>query len=307
MSWLVYALLAPLIFTVVNFIDKLILEKHVRNPASMPPYISIMAFFSGCLLFVVTGFPVLPFRDAAIVIFTGILTAVGAVLYYQALSMEETSKVIVLIQIQPVMVLILSFLLLHETISAIQFVGFVLILGAAVTLSAKRGIGGFQLSGIFGKLLVINFLWSLSVVLFKFVAAGDHFEPFLPYESWGFALGGLLIFLFVGSVRDAFRESLRVIPRQALAIIAVNETIFLGAKLLTLTAVALGPTALVSVLGGTQVFFGIVAGWILTLIAPSIYKENIIPSELLRKGAIAIVLFIGIALISGAPIINMSQ
>ncbi|MBI1279183.1 MAG: EamA family transporter [Anaerolineaceae bacterium] len=298
MSWLFYALLAPLVFTVVNFIDKLILEKHVHNPFSMPPYIAIMAFISGCLLFVVTGFPFPPLHDVAIVVFTGVLVSVGALLYYQALSMEETSKVIVLIQIQPVMVLILSFLLLHETISSLQFVGFVLILGAAIALSVKRGMGGIQFSNVFWMLLIVNFIWSLSVVLFKFVASGDHFEQFLAYESWGFALGGLLIFLFVRSVRNAFRENLRTIPKQALATIAVNETIFLGAKLLTLAAVALGPTALVSVLGGTQVFFGIVAGWILTVFVPAIYKEQIGRNDLIRKGAIALILFAGIACIN---------
>jgi len=298
MSWLVYALLAPLVFTIVNFIDKLILEKHVRNPFSMPPYIAVMASISGCVLFVATGFPIPPLRDVAIVMFTGVLVSVGALLYYQALSMEETSKIIVLIQIQPVMVLVLSFLLLHETISFLQFIGFVLILGAAITLSAKRGIGGLQFSSVFWMLLIVNFIWSLSVVLFKFVAGGEHFEQFLAYESWGFALGGLLIFLFVRSVRDAFRDSLRTVPRQALGIIAVNETIFLGAKLLTLAAVALGPTALVSVLGGTQVFFGIVAGWILTVLAPSIYKEQIARNDLIRKGAVALVLFVGIACIN---------
>ena len=298
MSWLIYALLAPLIFTVVNFIDKLILEKHVRNPASMPPYLAIMAFLSGCVLFVVTGFPIVQFRDMAIVMFTGILTAVGALLYYRALAIEETSKVIVLIQIQPVIVLVLSFLLLHETISLMQFVGFVLILGAAITLSAKRGIGGLQFSKVLGLLLIVNFFWALSVVLFKFIAAGAHFERFLSYESWGFSLGGLLILVFVGSVRTAFRESLRTIPRQALGIIAVNETIFLGAKLLTLAAVALGPTALVSVLGGTQVFFGIVAGWVLTVLAPSIYREEIARRDLIRKGMVALVLFAGIACIN---------
>ncbi len=298
MSWLIYALLAPLIFTIVNFIDKLILEKHVHNPSSMPPYLAIMAFLSGCVLWVVTGFPMLPFRDVAIVMFTGILTAVGALLYYRALSMEETSKVIVLIQIQPVMVLILSFLLLHETITAIQFVGFILILGAAIALSVKRGMGGIQFSKILWMLLIVNFLWSLSVVLFKLVVVGDYFEQFLPYESWGFALGGLLIFVFVSSVRNAFRESLRTIPRQALGIIAVNETIFLAAKLLTLAAVALGPTALVSVLGGTQVFFGIVAGWVLTILVPSIYREDIARQDLIRKGLVALVLFAGIACIN---------
>lgn len=296
--WLVYALLAPLIFTVVNFIDKLILEKHVRNPASMTPYISTMALINGTLLWVLTGFPVPPVRDITIVMVSGMLTAIGALLYYRALAAEDTSKVIVLIQIQPVIVLTLSFLLLHETISMLQFIGFVLILSSAIALSAKRGMGGIHFSKSLGLLLIVNLQWALSVVLFKLVTADGRFEQFLSYESWGFALGGLFIYLFVRSVREAFHENFRVIPRRALGIIVVNETIFLGAKLLTLAAVALGPTALVSVLGGTQVFFGILAGWLLTVLVPTIYREEIAHRDLIRKGAVALVLFVGIACIN---------
>lgn len=298
MGWLFYALLAPLIFTVVNFIDKLILEKHVHNPSSMTPYISVMAFFSGCVLWVLTGFPLPPLHDVTIIVISGMLTAVGALLYFRALSMEETSKVIVLIQIQPVMVLSFSFLLLNETITRIQFVGFVLILASVVVLAARRGMGAIRFSRAFWLLLIVNVQWSLSVVLFKLVVADGHFEQFLAYESWGFTLGGLLIYLLVPSVRQAFWENFRTMPRRAMGIIAINETIFLTAKLMTLAAVALGPTALVSVLGGTQVFFGIVIGWALTVLVPSIYREEIARRDLLRKGAVALVLFAGIACIN---------
>ncbi|MCA0456703.1 MAG: EamA family transporter [Chloroflexi bacterium] len=297
MTWFIYALLAPLVFTVVNFVDKLILEKHIRNPLMMSPFVSLMALLNGTVLWVLTGFPVLSLHDMVIVIFPGLLTAFGAVLYYRALATEETSKVIVLIQMQPVMVLTLAFLLLNETISPMQLVGFVLILGAVLALSVRKGMGGIPRS-TFIPLLIVNFLWSLSVVLFKFVAETGDFTRFLAYESWGMALGGLLIYLFFPSVRKAFHENVRQVPRRALGVIALNETIFVVAKLMTLAAVALGPTALVSVLGGTQVFFGIVAGWLLTVVAPTVYKENINRSELVRKGAVALVLFAGIGLIN---------
>lgn len=298
MNWLLFALLAPLVFTVVNFVDKLILEKHIRNPLMMSPFVSIMALINGTILWVLTGFPVLSLHDTVIVMFTGLLTAFGAVLYYRALATEETSKVIVLIQLQPIMVLTLAFLLLNETITAQQMVGFVLILGAVLALSVRKGMGGIPRSTLL-PLILVNFLWSLSVVLFKFVTEDGEFSRLLSYESWGLALGGLLIYMFFPPVRRAFHENIRQVPRNTLGVIAVNETIFVAAKLMTLAAVALGQPALVSVLGGTQVFFGIVAGWVLTVVAPTVYKENITRSELLRKGAVAIVLFIGIGFIAG--------
>lgn len=303
MSWLIFALLAPLIFTVVNFVDKLILEKHIRNPLMMSPFVTIMALINGMILWVLTGFPVLSLHDTVIVMFTGLLTAFGAVLYYRALATEETSKVIVLIQIQPVMVLTLAFLLLNETISGQQLVGFVLVLGAVMALSVRKGMGGVRASTLI-PLIGVNFLWSLSVVLFKFVAEDGEFTRFLAYESWGLTLGGVIIYLFFPAVRRAFHENIRQVPRKTMGVIAINETIFLAAKLLTLAAVALGQPALVSVLGGTQVFFGIVAGWVLTVIAPTVYKENITRAELLRKGAVAVVLFIGIGFITNIGSVN---
>ncbi len=304
MNWLIFALLAPLIFTVVNFVDKLILEKHIRNPLMMSPFVSVMAFINGTILWVLTGFPVLSLHDTVIVMFTGLLTAFGAVLYYRALATAETSKVIVLIQMQPVMVLTLAFLLLNETITGQQLIGFVLVLGAVIALSVRKGMGGVPASTLI-PLLAVNFLWSLAVVLFKFVAEDGEFTRFLAYESWGLTLGGLLIYLFVPPVRRAFHENIRQVPRRTLGVIAINETIFLAAKLLTLAAVALGQPALVSVLGGTQVFFGIVAGWVLTVIAPTVYKENITRAELLRKGAVAVVLFIGIGFITNIGSVNV--
>ncbi len=297
MSWLIYALLAPFVFTVVNFVDKLILGKYIHNPLIMLPFVSLMAFVNGSILWVLTGFPVLNVHDAVIVMLSGMLAAVGSVLYFKALAVEEASKIIVLIQIQPVMVLLLAFLLLHETIAPVQLVGFVLILGAVLALSMRKGIGGVRPS-VLVSLVIVNFLWSLSVVLFKFVAEGSDFTRLLSYESWGMALGGVLIYLFVPAMRRAFREALPAIPRRALGIIGINETVFVIAKLMTLAAVAMGSTALVSVLGGTQIFFGIVMGWALTVIAPAVYKENITRNELLRKGAVALVLFVGIGFIN---------
>ena len=47
-----------------------------------------------------------------------------------------------------------------------------------------------------------------------------------------------------------------------------------------------------------MVFFGIVAGWILTVLVPSIYREEIARQDLIRKGAVALVLFAGIACIN---------
>ncbi len=299
MSWLVFALLAPLVFSFVNFGDKFIIEKHIKDTRAMPIYSGLVAFFTGCVLFVLTGFPSLPLKDMVLVMITGIMTAAGAALYFTAVARDEASKIIVLIQMQPVIVLLLSVVFLSDSISVQQLIGFVLILGAAVAISLNREVGGgFKLSAAFYLILLCDFIWAGSLVLFKFVADENQFVALLPYESWGLALGDLILYLFVPSIRNAFHQNIKTVSRTALGYLAVNETIFVAAKLLGLTAVALGPVALVSVLGSTQIFFGVVLGVILTTLAPTIFKEDISRRNLARKGILALVMFGGILLVN---------
>jgi drug/metabolite transporter (DMT)-like permease len=293
-----FALLAPLVFTLVNFADKYIIEREVRDPKAMPVYAGIMAFLTGTTLWVITGFPVLPLHDAALVMFTGALATWGSALYFRAISSEEASSVIVLIQMQSLFVLVLSILFLSETLTLTQFIGFALILTAAVGISLKGGQAGrFRLSAAFFLLLLVDLMWASSIVLFKFVVSETAFTDVLAFESWGMALGGLALYLFLPPLRRAFHQSARTIKRRGLAMIFVNETVFVIAKLLTFTAVSLGPVALVSVLGSTQVFFGIALGWLLTTLLPHIYNENVTRANLLRKGALAAVMFGGILLV----------
>src|SRR6266496_6274783 len=105
MSWIFYALASPLVFSIVNFGDKFIIEKHIKDTRAMTVYSGIVAFFTGCVLFVITGFPALALRDMALVMVTGVMTSLGAALYFTAIARDEASKIIVLIQIQPVIVL----------------------------------------------------------------------------------------------------------------------------------------------------------------------------------------------------------
>lgn len=283
-----------MVFIIVNFIDKLIIEKEIRNPLSLPPFVGIVAALSGVVMWIVTGFPVLELRDTLLVLLTGSLHGIAASFYYRALSLEDTSKLVVLFQMQPVVVLVLSFVFLGEVITAQQLIGFVIILGAAIALSVNRKAGMLRPSAaLWYALLVVTFTASASII-FKFVVDGSSFNRIIAYESWGLSLGTLAVYLFVPGVRPAFHETLRTASRRAIGILCLNEVIFVCAKLLAYTAISLGPVALVSVLAGTQVFYGILIGWILTVLVPAVYKESIERSSLLWKGGLAVVLFAGV-------------
>jgi transporter family protein len=297
MNWLIVALLAPAVYASVVYVDKYLLSKRISNYYAMPVYTPLAAAVAGFAFWIFTGFPILHLKDALIVMTTGFLTAWSLIVYYKALSMNEASEVNILFQMFPLVTLLLSFFFLKEVINLYQLIGFILILSSAVLISFKREKKKYKLSSAFIYILIYDILWALSGVLMKFSLEQNSFSKIISYESFGIIIGGISIYTLVKPVRDAFHESLEGISYSTLSIIFLNEGIFVVAKSLSFFAFSLGPVSLVSVLENTQVFFGILYGWILTLLFPKIIQEDISTKNLSKKIFLAVVLFIGILLI----------
>jgi transporter family protein len=297
MSWLFYAILSPAVYSIVNFVDKYILSKQIRDYCGMSMYASIMALIFGTSFWIFTGFPKMSANDAILVIISGILTLWAQALYFKVLSSEQTSKVIILFQMGPVITLLLSFLFLKEVITFKQFIGFIAILASTVGVSLKNDDLRFKLDSSFFLILINQILWSTGAVLFKFVVDDNSFVKVVAYESWGIALGGLLLFTFSSIIRQAFLKTLKTLKKSALGFVFLNEGIFVIGRLLTFLAISLGPLYLVSVLSSTSVFFGIFLGLILTLLWPKIFQEDTSIKGVIKGLAFASLAFIGIALI----------
>lgn len=299
MNWISLALLAPAIFAVVNFIDKHLVSNEVKDYSAMPIYTAFVAFIAGAFFWIFTGQPILQPRDTLIVISTGIITVWSLFLYFKALADEETTTIIILFQTLPIFSLIFGYFILGETISPMQFVGFILVIAAALGVTMKPKIKGEKIiSQAFFLILAFNIMWALAGVLIKFSINANSFSEILSYESWGIAIGGTLVFIFVPSVRHNFMKNLKQIRTRVLAILFVNEGVFVIAKSISFSAFALGPVALVSVLNTTQVFYGILYGIFLTKALPKLFKEDISMSGVARKIGFAVMMFLGIVLIS---------
>lgn len=302
MNWLVYALVSPALYAIVNFIDKYVLSRQIKDYRGVIIYTGIVAFFFGSIVWLLTGMPSLPLQSALIVLFAGMLLVFAGAIYFKVLSTEETSSVILLFQAIPVFVLIFSYIFLHETITALQLVGFFLILAASIELSMgprkKNKKIRFHLSRAFYLIMVCDVLWALAAVLMKFAINANSFTKILSYESWGLGVGSLVLFILFPEIRGAFLKTQRSMNRQKLAILVGNEVIFATSKALGFLAYSLGPVALVSVLGSTQTFIGILYGWILTLFFPLVFKEDVSKRGLIRKFALAGVTAYGIWILS---------
>ncbi len=295
MNWIIYALVSPLLGAATVFFDKYLVERET-TPLALPVYAGIVSLAYGVILWAIAGFPILTPLDTALVIASGTLRIIGAVYYFIVLQKAEGSTVIVLFQAYSVFVLTLSFVFIGEAITPLQLAGFVVILAASVAANYQPDKSKFDSKQLIG-MLIIDLIFAASAVVFKFAVSGNDVFELIGYEAIGISVGALIVWLVMPAMRREFLASLKAIRPQAVGIIIAKELTADLAKLLSFVAMSLGPVALVAVVGSTQAFYGILAGWLLTLIAPAIFREDISRSNLLKKGGLAGLLIFGIWLV----------
>jgi drug/metabolite transporter (DMT)-like permease len=156
MKWVWLALAAPALFTAVNFIDKYVVEHKVKDYRGMPIYGAIAAVVFGTIVWLLAGQPVLSTRNGLLVLSSGVLSIWGYSFYFRALSKNQTSLVVALLQTTPIFTLLLAYILLGERLSPTQVLGFVLVLGAVTAMSVERTDKAYAFSSAFWLILVAN-------------------------------------------------------------------------------------------------------------------------------------------------------
>src|SRR3989344_4577885 len=155
MNWIFLALLAPLFWIFSNYVDKYSLERYVKG-------IFDFLFFSTLTAWLFTP---------ALVFLFGF--------YGKALQEGETSRLVILFQLVPVLTLILAFLFFEQTISSKEFTAFFFVLMGAVIISVER----FGVRAIFTKgakwIMVDIVMWSVIFLIADFMLTKMSFTDFL--------------------------------------------------------------------------------------------------------------------------------
>ncbi len=294
MHWIIPALIAPFLNAIVNFIDKYLVTRQVKNCLAMQLYTSIVSFCFGVLVWAGLGFPSFGGLSVFYELAAGVLFSVAGIGYYYVLSRKDVSDMIFLYALTPVFVFLFANFILREAISYSQFLGFLLILSAAISVSARKKANIPLLSFTAFLILGMDILFALAIVMVKLAFNASSFAVMLVYEGWGLGLGGILIYFFSARMRSAFWENFKTTSVKAFGIIGISETLTVLLNWIGYYALSIGPVALVSVVGGVRPFFAIILGYLLTLFIPSAISEDISKETLSRKILAAIILTIGL-------------
>lgn len=297
MLWILFAIIANVLFAISNLIDKFLIEKRVKDPLTLTIFGGWIDLFFALALFLTHGFHILGIWQIAILLISGILIEIALIPYFKALSLEDASRISPLFQSVPVFVLLFSYLFLKETLTYRQLVGYMLILlGSLIVSMQTTNKKVFKIRKALWWVLLASFLWALPAVMFKFVAVKQNFWDALIYEFLGIVIGATILFLLY---RTRVLFQLRNIKSDTWLILNVNEFIYIIGRVSNFYAITLGVVSLVAVLGGTIPLFVFLFGLVISIWFPAIIKEDITMQTIIIK--ITAIIFVA----SGLWFINL--
>ena len=297
--WIFFVLFSSLIWSVTSFIDKIVISKgYVKNPFV---YIVLNGLMNVLIIFVLpfVGIHTLSPLQTLIALAFGIFMSAGIIAYYKAVEHDDISKVVILFQLEPVIILILSFLFLKEKLSIGHFIGFVLILGAGFLVSYKKVNGSFKLNKAFYFMALSGVLTAIGYVTIKYVYQTTSFWNAFVWTR--LANMAAMLVLFSPSVRKNFVLTYKKNKIGTKLLLVFKMIIDFLSFLVLGFALQSAPVSLVNVILTSSlphfIFFMAIAS---SVFFPDLVREDMQAKSMVVKATAIVLIIAGIVFINAA-------
>jgi len=301
MTWLLFAFSGPVLWAVSTHFDKYLVERYFKH-SDVAVFLLFTAFIG------LLSLPFIAFFEPAImnpgagsialIVLSGILYMGAMLLYLHALQSEEASVVAPFFQAVPLFGYVLAYFVLGERLSVPQMTGGVLIIAGTLIVSIRFGhnVRRFKLR-LALLMLGCGLAAAVSGLIFKMFAIEAEFWTTTFWMFVGEAIFGAAL-LSVGSYRRQLAELLRTNAAALLTINGSNELINLGGGLGNRYALMFAPLSIVQAISSTTALFVFAFGVVLSLLFPRLGRETLSLRDLLQKGAAAMLVALGVALVT---------
>jgi len=265
-------------------------EKCVKAPVS---YLILAGLTNA---FVLLLFPLLfsinfIFPWSIYCILLGSFLSIGIYIYMRALQIEEVSRVIPLIYLEPLFVTLIAFFITKEVFSTQKYVGIVVLVISSILISYTPGRKK-RFSPALMLILLFDVIYAVYAVVLKYLMPLFNVPSIVFWTSLSF-LVTVPILLSVRSIRNVFISDFKSLKRKAWILRLMGMITYWGGLIPFYTAVSLGPISLISAVSSVQPFFVLIFSLFLSLFFPHIIKERFDKSTLGTKLIATCLLFIG--------------
>ena len=301
MSWLIFAFSGPVLWAISTHLDKFLVERYFKH-SDVVLLLLFTAFMGVAILPFIAFFEPsaikLPAGSIALILVSGLLYMTGLLFYLRAIQSEEASVVAPLFQVTPLFGYVLAYVVLGETLSARQLAGGGLIIAGTLIVSIRfdRKVNRFKARLVL-LMLACGLAMALSGLIFKLFALRVDFWATTFWLFVGEAIFGAAL-LLIASYRRGFIAVLRQDTAALLAISGSNELFNLGGTVGSRYALLFAPLSIVQAIGSTTTLFVFGFGVVLSVFYPRVAREELSVRELAQKAVAAVVVAIGVALVT---------
>jgi drug/metabolite transporter (DMT)-like permease len=262
-SWFVLSVIPPLLYAVINHIDKHLLDKYFKEGG-----VGTLLMFS--TLFSFFAIPYAIYQDAAVIQFwlynpkdllimftVGVLNVVLLYCYLEAMNQDDPSVVILYYQLVPVIAAGMSYVVLGETLSSIEWVAMaIILLGTTLATFELDEVKGWRFKWrTFWYMLVAATCWATETTLDKIVVIEQSVPYSIFWEATAMVLLGISLWVFVPTYRNQFVGAWKNNSQSILVLMVSSEAIYAVANSVIKYAIAIKVVAVVLLLQPLQSIF----------------------------------------------------
>ncbi len=302
---LILSVIAAVVYAATNHVDKYLVSKVVKN-ADYRSLVLISSLIAGGMMAIiylfVCGFSVeFDFAGIAVLFANSVLYIMALIFYYESLSRDDTTIVIIMEQLLPVFVLILSPLFLpNQSIAPVQLAGGMITTLAAVLVTYepnKKKFNRHQLVTL-ALMAATSILSALWFIIERRVNLDHDFNQTTFWSNLTLFAVGMIILVFVPSYRSALQKILKTSGAKVVGLNLANELLNSFSMVLTTFAGTLAPVALtLFAVQGVQPFAVMAIGALLTRFLPKIGKENVTKKVVVMRLVVMVLCLVGLACI----------
>ncbi|MFA6006745.1 MAG: EamA family transporter [Candidatus Paceibacterota bacterium] len=287
MSWLLIALIGPILYAVANHIDKHVIERYLKGGVA-----GALIIFSS--LFSIVALPVLTYFEPSVLDVTllqgvylalnGMLVVFAFLAYFYALTYDEASYVVPWYQTIPIFGFILGYFILGEKISQTQALASAFILAGAIILSLDFGGKKMHFKREVAFLMLgASLLYAINGVVFKVIATDAGFWVSVFWGLVGKVILGFAFLAFIPSYRNQYLYLLRHSGLTVLGFNSLSEFLSMIAEAAMQYVTLLVPVGIALLANSFQPFFVLIIGSLIAFFWPSKEAESLRAGKMTQK------------------------
>lgn len=293
MEWIVFALLASVIWAIMNIIDKYIFTRWDLKPIVFLIFFSLIGLIAGIFIYFAIGFGTLSIINIALGLLAGALFMFMVLFYFKAVKIEEVSRVVPLFEVSPLFILIFAMIFLGEVFTTITYIGILLLVSGAFLISTKS-LSNFKLGKAFWFMILSVLFLTFNQIITKYLLGFADFWTIFSWTRIGTFLATIPIFIvYFSQFKGVFNKH----GNKAVSVITFSQVLSLLGIFFITIAVSDGYVTLANALSSTQPFFVLIFATIIGLFYPKFIREEVSKKLVLQKFIAVLLLVIGAILI----------